>query len=141
LVSEAIEDEDMKKKDMPREFCRSSSSNASSHYIGRQDLCKLEKSLNLNILMVYYPPYCSNYIEHWLFLQLTRTWQGVPFYNRQFVNEPIQSTSTGLRVYSHINLKDYQIKQQVNDDSKAKLNNQIIFDGKISRWNYLIKPT
>ncbi|MDR1341428.1 MAG: hypothetical protein LBK58_15450 [Prevotellaceae bacterium] len=47
------------------------------------DLCKLSKLLNLNILMIHYPPYCSKYnpIEHQCFSQLTRAWQGVPFYN------------------------------------------------------------
>ena len=32
-------------------------SNACSHYIVKQDLCKLSKHLNMNILMVHYPPY------------------------------------------------------------------------------------
>ena len=50
-------------------LCDGGGSNACSHYIVKQDLCKLSKQLNMNILMAHYPPYCSKYnpIEHRLF--------------------------------------------------------------------------
>lgn len=125
-------------------LCDGGGSNACAHYIVKQDLSKLSKRLNINILMVHYPPYCSKYnpIEHRLFSQLTRAWQGVPFYNIQFVKELTDSTTTftGLEVYSHINNKEYQIKREVDGQFKTKYNGQIIFDDKIPKWNYLIKP-
>ena len=124
-------------------LCDGGGSNACSHYIVKQDLCKLSKRLNINILMVHYPPYCSKYnpIEHRLFSQITRVWQGVPFYNIQFVKELTDdtTTSTGLIVHSHINTKEYRIKRTVDDKFKNDFNNQIIFDEKIPKWNYLIK--
>jgi len=124
-------------------LCDGGGSNACSHYIVKQDLCKLSKRLNMNILMVHYPPYCSKYnpIEHRLFSQLTRAWQGVPFYNIQFVKELTDktTTSTGLFVSSNINTKNYQIKRTVVDKFKKDFNNQIVFDDKIPKWNYLIK--
>jgi hypothetical protein len=126
-------------------LCDGGGSNACSHYIVKQDLCRLSKLLNMNILMVHYPPYCSKYnpIEHRLFSQLTRAWQGVPFYNIQFVKELTDetATSTGLLVYSNINTKHYQIKRTVNDKFKTDFNNQIVFDDKMPKWNYLIKTT
>ena len=125
-------------------LCDGGGSNACSHHIVKQDLCKLSKKLNMNILMVHYPPYCSKYnpIEHRLFSQLTRAWQGVPFYNIQFVKDLTDHTitSTGLIVHSYINTKEYPIKRTVDQDFKVNFNNQIIFDDKIPKWNYLIKP-
>ena len=124
-------------------LCDGGGSNACSHYIVKQDLCNLSKSINMNILMVHYPPYCSKYnpIEHRLFSQITRAWQGVPFYNIQFVKELTDdtTTSTGLVVNSYINSKDYQIKRLVDQQFKTDFNNQIVFDDKIPKWNYLIK--
>ena len=125
-------------------LCDGGGSNASAHYIVKQDLCKLSNLLNMNILMVHYPPYCSKYnpIEHRCFSQITRTWQGVPFYNIQFVKELTDktSTATGLKVFSEINTKQYLINRKVSAEFKTNLNNQIVFDDKIPKWNYLIKP-
>jgi len=124
-------------------LCDGGGSNACSHYIVKQDLCKLSNLLNINILMIHYPPYCSKYnpIEHRLFSQITRAWQGVPFYNIQFVKELTDDTTTrtGLMVYSHINTKKYLTKRTVDTQFKNDFNNQIIFDDNIPKWNYLIK--
>ena len=35
--------------------------------------------------------------------------------------------------------KNYQIKRTVDDKFKKDFNNQIVFDDKIPKWNYLIK--
>ncbi len=125
-------------------LCDGGGSNACSHHIVKQDLCKLSNLLKINILMVHYPPYCSKYnpIEHKLFSHISRSWQGVPFYNIQFIKELTDKTSTskGLTVYSQINDKKYPIKRTVDENFKANYNNQIIFDDKIPKWNYLIKP-
>ena len=54
-------------------LCNGGGSNASAHYIVKQDLAKLAKSLN--ILVAHYPPYCSkwNPIECRLFSQISHT--------------------------------------------------------------------
>jgi len=125
-------------------LCDGGGSNASAHYIVKQDLCKLSNQLKLNILMVHYPPYCSKYnpIEHRLFSQISRAWQGVPFDNIQFVKELTDktATSTGLKVFAEINTKQYYCNRQVAENFKTNLNNQVMFDDKIPKWNYLIKP-
>jgi hypothetical protein len=78
-----------------------------------------------------------------LFSQLTRAWLGVPFYNIQFVKELTDdtTTSTGLIVYSSINIQNYPSKRRVDDKFKTDFNHQIVFDDKIPKWNYLIKTT
>jgi hypothetical protein len=52
----------------------------------------------------------------------------------------LDSISKGLTVYSEISKKQYQIKRPVDEKFKANYNNQILFDDKIPKWNYLIKP-
>lgn len=42
-------------------LCDGGGSNASAHYIVKQDLVKLAKSLGISILVAHYPPYCSKY--------------------------------------------------------------------------------
>lgn len=125
-------------------LCDGGGSNAAAHYIVKQDLVKLANSLNINLLVSHYPPYCSKFnpIEHRLFSQVSRTWQGIPFYNIDFVKQLTNTTSTktGLSVIATINNKIYQTKRPVDDDFKANLDHFITFDDKIPKWNYLIKP-
>ena len=42
-------------------LCDGGGSNASAHYIVKQDLVKLAKSLAISILVAHYPPHCSKY--------------------------------------------------------------------------------
>jgi hypothetical protein len=125
-------------------LCDGGGSNASGHYIVKQDLCKLANAIDMNLLIVHYPPYCSKYkpMEHRLFSQVSRAWQGVPFYNIQFVKELTDriQTKTGLKVISDIIDKIYLNKRSVQQDCKNNFNNQITLDDKLPKWNYLIKP-
>ena len=125
-------------------LCDGGGSNASVHYIVKQDLCKLANKPGMKILMLHYLPYCYKYnpIEHKLFSRITRSWQGVPFYNIQFVKELTDRTTTseGLKVYSQINDEQYRINRTVREVFKSNLNNQIIFDDQLSKWNHLIRP-
>jgi hypothetical protein len=124
-------------------LCDGGGSNSSAHYIVKKDLCKLANAIDMNLLIVHYPPYCSKFnpIEHRLFSQITRTWQGVPFYNIQFVKELTDSicTKTGLNVKTDINHKIYLTKRTVEHSFRKNFNNQIVFDDKLPKWNYLIK--
>jgi len=125
-------------------LCDGGGSNASAHYIVKQDLVKLAKSLGISILVAHYPPYCSKYnpIEHRLFSQVSRTWQGVPFCNIQFVKEltDTTATTTGLTVATTINAKNYATKRPLDQNFKKDMGRFITFDEKIPKWNYLIKP-
>jgi hypothetical protein len=124
-------------------LCDGGGSNASAHYIVKQDLVNLAKSLNINILVAHYPPYCSkwNPIEHRLFSQITHTWNGVSLLNIEFVKELTNKTTTktGLEVITYINNKTYLTKRMVASDFKENLSQFIFFDNLAPKWNYLIK--
>jgi hypothetical protein len=124
-------------------LCDGGGSNASAHYIVKQDLVKLAKSLNINILVAHYPPYCSkwNPIEHRLFSQITHTWSGVPLENIEFVKNLTNTTTTrtGLKVITSINQKQYLNKREVSQKFRDNIEEYITFDDKRPKWNYLIK--
>jgi Rhodopirellula transposase DDE domain len=130
-------------KDTMLLLCDGGGSNASAHYIVKQDLVKLAKSLNINILVAHYPPYCSkwNPIEHRLFSHITHTWAGVPLENIEFVKELTNTTTTrtGLKVMTQINNKKYLTKREVLAEFKENIKEYIQFDDKQPKWNYVIK--
>lgn len=126
-------------------LCDGGGSNASAHYIVKQDLSKLAKTLNINILVAHYPPYCSkwNPIEHRLFSQITHTWSGVALKNIEYAKNLTNTTTTrtGLKVITSINQKKYSTKRAVNQEFKDNIENYILFDDKRPKWNYLIMGT
>ncbi len=124
-------------------LCDGEGANSCLHYIFKYQLVKLAKSLNMNIIVAHYPAYCSKYnpIEHRLFSQITNTWDGKPLYSIEFAKQLTQQTSTktGLEVKVKINSKVYQNKIPVPQKFKDNIDNFIIFDDKIPKWNYAIK--
>ena len=124
-------------------LCDGGGSNASAHYIVKQDLVKLAKSLNINILVAHYPPYCSkwNPIEHRLFSQITHTWSGITLKNIEFVKNLTNTTTTrtGLKVITSINQKQYLNKREVSQKFRDNIEEYVTFDDKRPKWNYLIK--
>jgi hypothetical protein len=124
-------------------LCDGGGSNASAHYIVKQDLVKLAKSLNINILVAHYPPYCSkwNPIEHRLFSQITHTWSGIALKNIEFVKNLTNTTTTrtGLKVITSINQKQYLNKREVSQKFRDNIEEYVTFDDKRPKWNYLIK--
>ena len=92
-------------------LCDGGGSNSSSHRIVKQDLMDLANKLGIRLLMVHYPPYCSKFnpIEHRLFSQITRSWNGAPLLNLQNAADRTAMTTTrkGLKVHVHINSKNY----------------------------------
>lgn len=119
-------------------------SNASSHRIVKQDLMKLADKLNMNLLVMHYPPYCSKFnpIEHRLFAHITRSWSGAPLLS---VNDAVQRaaktiTSKGLTVNVDINSKTYDIRRPIDKAYDKKVAQRIVFHPLLPKWNYLIKP-
>lgn len=125
-------------------LCDGGGSNASAHYIVKQDLVNLSNALNISILVAHYPPYCSkwNWIEHKVFSQITLTWSRTPLYNLEFVKKITDTTTTktGLVIKTSINDKIYLNKRPVNTEFKDNIQYWITFDDKLPKWNYLIKP-
>lgn len=126
-------------------LCDGGGANSCLHYIFKYRSVKLAKSLNMNIIVSHYPAYCSKYnsIEHRLFSQITNTWDEKPLYSVEFefAKELTQqnSTKTGLEVKVKINAKVYQDKTPVPQKFKDNINDYIIFDDIIPKWNYAIK--
>lgn len=125
-------------------MCDGGGSNASSHHIVKQDLMNLADRLNMNILVMHYPPYCSKFnpIEHRLFAHVTRSWSGAPLLS---VNDAAQraartTTQKGLAVHVDINTKTYDIKRPIDDEYEKKVAQRVVFHQQLPRWNYLIKP-
>ena len=125
-------------------LCDGGGSNSSSHRIVKQDLMDLANRLNMRLLVMHYPPYCSKFnpIEHRLFSQITRSWNGAPLMSVEDAAERAArtTTKTGLKVYADINNKTYDIKRQVDESYEKKLSWQVVFSQTLPNWNYLIKP-
>ncbi|MBK9459179.1 MAG: hypothetical protein IPN94_07030 [Sphingobacteriales bacterium] len=50
------------------------------------------------------------------------------------------TTKTGLKVKTIINEKTYLTGRTVTQDFKDNIKQHILFDDKLPKWNYLIKP-
>lgn len=124
-------------------LCDGGGSNSSSHNVFKQSLMKLSKNLELGIMVVHYPPYCSKYnpIEHRLFPHVTRSWSGVPLLSveQACLQASRTKTNKGLRVYAAINNKFYETKKPVESTFETDKSKYIIFDDSLPKWNYLVK--
>lgn len=98
----------------------------------------------MNILIAHYPPYCSkwNPIEHRLFSQISHTWDGISLTDLPFVQKITDTTTTktGLKVVTTINDKEYLTQRNVPQQFKDNIKDYVVFDDKLPKWNYLIKP-
>ena len=125
-------------------LCDGGGSNSSSHRIVKQDLMDLANKLGIRLLVVHYPPYCSKFnpIEHRLFSQITRSWNGAPLLNLQNAADRAAMTTTkkGLKVHVHINSKSYDIKRPIDESYQKRLARQVVFAPELGKWNYLVKP-
>ena len=125
-------------------LCDGGGSNSSSHRIVKQDLMGLANKLGIRLLIVHYPPYCSKFnpIEHRLFSQITRSWNGAPLMSLQNAADRAAMTTTkkGLKVHVHINSKTYDIKRPIEESYQKRLARQVVFAPELGKWNYLIKP-
>lgn len=125
-------------------LCDGGGSNSSSHRIVKQDLMNLANRLNMNLLVMHYPPYCSkwNPVEHRLFSQITRSWSGAPLLSIQEAAQRANRTTTlkGLTVHVNINNKTYDIQRTIEDNYERRLKWQVIHHHNLPKWNYLVKP-
>lgn len=127
-------------------LCDSGGSNNCRHYIFKEGLYKLAQRLQINIVVAHYPTYCSKYnpIERRLFCHIHRAWQGTVFKNIQIVKELAEKTSTdtGLSIEVTINNRNYTTERKYSEEFKTNINNYIVFDEKLPKWNYsvLYKP-
>ena len=125
-------------------LCDGGGSNSSSNRIVKQDLMELASKLDMNLLVMHYPPYCSKFnpIEHRLFSQITRSWSGAPLLSVQDAANRAAATTTskGLTVYVDINTKTYDIQRPIDESYEKNLIHRIIFQENLTKWNDLVKP-
>lgn len=125
-------------------LCDGGGSNSSRHKIVKQDLMDLADRLGIRLLVTHYPPYCSKFnpIEHRLFSQITKSWQGAPLMSVEDAAERARrtTTKTGLKVKVHINTKVDETKRKVDASYYERLKRQVVFAPQLGKWNYLIKP-
>ena len=124
-------------------LCDGGGSNSASHHIFKQELLKLAASLELDIIIVHYPPYCSKYnpIEHRLFAHITKSWSGVPLLSAEYACKKANETTTskGLVVVTSINSKEYQTQRTLDESYASERQKRIIFDEQLPKWNYVVR--
>lgn len=106
------------------------------------ELQKLADELGIPIKVCHMPTGTSkwNKIEHRLFSFITQNWRGKPLTSHQVIVELISSTTTreGLKVYSHIDEKEYPTGIRVSDKELADVHLEP--DVWCGQWNYMIHP-
>lgn len=124
-------------------LCDGGGSNSSSHHIVKQALMKLAQRLELNIIMLHYPPYCSKYnpIEHCMFGPLTRSWSGAPLLTIEDARKRAEMTKTkkGLSIVATVNQRTYETKRPIEESYESKKSKLIVFDDKLPKLNYIVK--
>ena len=117
-------------------------SNSARSHLFKQELQQLADSIDLQIRVAHFPPYCSkwNYIEHRVFPHITRTLQGVVFESHQVFKTMAEKTKTrtGLKVKANILSKSYETKRKVS--AQYRQEQPIFFDQNLPQWNYLACP-
>jgi len=116
-------------------------SNGSANRAWKSNLQKkLCDGHGLTVTVSHYPPGASkwNPIEHRLFSEISRNWQGIPLENYETALNYIRTTKTrsGLKVKAYLNKKKYVNGKKISDDEMSEL---FIEDHRILRkWNYTI---
>jgi len=108
--------------------------------------CDLQQKLcnryGLRVTVCHYPPGASkwNPIEHLLFSQISKNWQGVPLETYETALNYISTTKTrsGLKVTAKINTTLYETGEYVSDEEIEFLN--IRMHRSLPEWNYTIAP-
>ena len=123
-------------------LCDGGGSNPSRSPLFQQDLQSLANTLDLEIRIAHYPPYCSkhNPIEHRVFPHVTRACEGVVFKDLPLVKKLIErtQTSTGLTVTVDILDRVYETGRKVAQHLTSSLH--VVADALLPAWNYTILP-
>ena len=103
---------------------------------------KLCNRFGLTVTICHYPPGCSkwNPVEHRLFSQITKNWEGRPLRSLAVMLAYIcgTTTSTGLTVAAHLDEDTYKKGQKI---SKADMNAVNLQPHDVCpNWNYTINP-
>ena len=105
-----------------------------------QQLCQGHK---VRVTLCHYPPGASkwNPIEHRLFSEISKNWQGQPLCTVATMLNYIRTTRThsGLEVSAHFMRKKYEKGERVSDKQFAQL--PLSRDAALPNWNYKLAPS
>ena len=123
-------------------LCDGGGSNSSRHYIFKDDLQKLAIEIGLDITIAHYPPHCSkwNPIEHRLFPHVSSALRrGGTIKSVEHMAEKVSrtKTKTGISVSVFIDKNEYKTGRKYSEG--FKVNNKIVFDEYLPKWNYTAK--
>jgi hypothetical protein len=98
---------------------------------------------NITVTVCHYPPGASkwNKIEHQLFSEISKNWAGRPLDSYETILNYIQTTktSTGLKVKSYLDTKEYKQGVKISDEQMSQL--RIKGHATLPKWNYTIRPS
>jgi hypothetical protein len=108
--------------------------------------CDLQQKIanrhGLNVTVCHYPPGASkwNPIEHRMFSEISKNWQGVPLDSYETAMKYIRTTktATGLKIGAVLNATPYRTGEAVGTEEMALLN--IRAQKTLPEWNYTIRP-
>lgn len=124
-------------------LCDGGGSNSARGWLFKWSLIRLAKRIKVDIRVAHYPPYCSkwNPIEHRLFSQITKAWEGCIFTSIEEAWELASNTRTmtGLAVFASINRKNYETNKVRDPSFEEECRKHIVYDDYLSKWNYVIK--
>lgn len=97
---------------------------------------------DVTVTLCHYPPGASkwNPIEHRLFSQISRNWQGRPLDSTETMLKYMRttSTSTGLKVRASMTRRNYPTGVKITDAQMADL--EICWHDEFPKWNYTLLP-
>jgi hypothetical protein len=103
---------------------------------------KLSNGSGLTVTVCHYPPGCSkwNPVEHRLFSQISKNWEGKPLRTLGIMLGYIRGTTTktGLSVTAHLDEGIYKKGQKVTREDMGKL--KLTPHSICPDWNYTINP-
>jgi hypothetical protein len=121
----------------------SGGSNGNRRRTWKTELAALAAETGLDISVCHLPPGTSkwNKIEHRLFSQITRNWQGRPLTSHETILSLIgaTTTTTGLSVIAELDEGSYPIGIKISDRQMKDL--PISRDDWHGDWNYTLHPT
>jgi len=109
----------------------------------KTELAALAAETGLDINVCHLPPGTSkwNKIEHRLFSQITRNWQGRPLTSHETILNLIgaTTTTTGLKVTAQLDTGEYPTGIKISDRQMKEL--PITRNDWHGEWNYTLHPT
>lgn len=98
---------------------------------------------DVEITVCHYPSGASkwNPIEHRLFSEISKNWQGVPLVDYETVFNYISSTKTktGLEVKAHLTTKEYEKGTKISDNDFNNI--EFTPHNTLPKWNYTFSPS